>query len=63
MEEITVQGVVHNYGVELLNSSFVCYKRYWFENAIEATKFRNAKLVENGGKFDPAFVRIVYLVV
>lgn len=63
MEEITMQGTVHNYGVELLNSSFVCYKRYWFEAYFSACQFRKNLLVENGGSFYPAFVRIVNLIV
>ena len=62
MEEITMQGTVHNYGVELLNSSFVCCTRYWFENLAPALKFRRAQLVENGGSYNPAFVRVVYLI-
>lgn len=63
MEEFDKQGTIHNYGVEILNNSFRCYERYWFEELAEALKFRRDMLVENGGLFYPAFVRIVYLIV
>ena len=63
MEEFTKQGTVHNYGVEVLNSSFICHERYWFENLAEALKFRRSLLVENGGSVEPAFTRVIYVMV
>jgi hypothetical protein len=39
MTEHTKQGIVHNYAVEILNSSFIPIVRYWFEDELIMNKF------------------------
>lgn len=57
MKEIDV-GQIRNYGIELLNDSFVCETRYWFDDKISAMKFRG----EIEKQKAPAFVRFIKVI-
>ena len=53
-------GDVHNFGVEILNSSFICYERYWFVYEESARNFKEELIREH--EHIPAFVRIVKVI-
>ena len=57
MEEF---GAIRHFGVEILNSSFICYERYWFEYEGMALRFME-ELIRTRG-FKPAFIRIVKVI-